>query len=73
MYKEDYIWNPSTCTCKNNKHLESDIDDSVITCDEIIDVIRSEPRKLWYYKNVTCTMDNFYILFAFILIVICYW
>ena len=46
MYKEDYIWNPSTCTCKNSKHLESDTDDSVITCDEIIDVIRSEPRKL---------------------------
>ena len=28
--KKDYIWKPSTCTCKNGKHLESIIDDSVI-------------------------------------------
>ena len=35
--KKDYIWNPATCSCKNGKYLGSIIDDSVITCDEIID------------------------------------
>ena len=33
----DYIWNPSTCSCKDSKYLESIINTSVITCDEIID------------------------------------
>ena len=31
-----YIWNPATCNCENGKYLESIMDDSVITCDEII-------------------------------------
>ena len=31
--EKDYIWNPSTCICKNGKHLASIMDDSVITCD----------------------------------------
>ena len=35
--KKDYIWNPATCSCKNGKYLGSITDDSVITCDEIID------------------------------------
>ena len=29
--------NPSTCSCENLKYLAKMIDDSVITCDEIID------------------------------------
>ena len=36
--EKDYIWNPATCSCKNGKYLASIMDDSVITCDEIIDV-----------------------------------
>ena len=32
-----YIWNPATCYCKTCKYLASIIDESVITCDEIID------------------------------------
>ena len=36
MLKKDYIWNHATC-CKNGKYLASIIDDSVITCDEILD------------------------------------
>ena len=35
--QKDYIWNLSTCTCKNSKYLASIIDDSVITCDEIME------------------------------------
>ena len=37
IYVRDYIWNPATCSCENGKHLSSIIDDSVITCDEIIE------------------------------------
>ena len=32
-----YVWNPSTCNCKNGKYLASIMDDSAITCDEIIE------------------------------------
>ena len=32
-----YIWNPATCSCENGKYLASIVDDSVITCDKIID------------------------------------
>ena len=35
--EKDYICNPSTCSCKNGKYLAGIIDDSVITCDEIIE------------------------------------
>ena len=34
--EKDYIWNLSTCSCKNGKYLGSIMDDSAITCDEII-------------------------------------
>ena len=37
MWK-DYIWNPTTCSCQNGKYLANIMADSVITCDEIIDV-----------------------------------
>ena len=36
MCKKDFIWNPATCGCENGKYLASIIDESVITCDEII-------------------------------------
>ena len=35
--KKDYIWNPATRSCKKGKYLERIIDNSVITCDEIIE------------------------------------
>ena len=31
------MWNPATCRCQNGKYLASIMDDSAITCDEIID------------------------------------
>ena len=40
IYGKDYFWNPSTCNCKNGKYLASIMDDSVITCDEIIKWMR---------------------------------
>ena len=36
--EKKYIWNPATCSCKNGKYLASIMDDSAITCDEIIDM-----------------------------------
>ena len=34
--KNDYFWNSATCNCENGKYLASIMDDSVITCDEVI-------------------------------------
>ena len=29
IYKKDYIWNPATCSCKNDKYLASIIDTKI--------------------------------------------
>ena len=34
--EKDYIWNRATCIYQSGKYLASIIDDSVITCDKII-------------------------------------
>ena len=34
--EKDYIWNPDICNWKIGKYLASIMDDSAITCDEII-------------------------------------
>ena len=36
--KKSYVWKPATCSCKNSKYLANIFDNSVITCDQIIDV-----------------------------------
>ena len=41
--KKGNSWNLSTCICKNNRYLKSIVDDSVIVCNEIINVIDSVP------------------------------
>ena len=64
MYmKKDYIWNSATCNCENGKYLASIMDDSAITCDEIIDSHKEETN--FNEKNITCRTQNFYILLAF--------
>ena len=35
--KKYYIWNPATCSCENGKYLARIMDDSAITCDEVIE------------------------------------
>ena len=35
--EKEYTWNTDTCSCKNGKYLPKITDDSVITCDEIIE------------------------------------
>ena len=40
--EKDCIWNPSTCSCENGKNLASIMDDSAITCDEVIESYNEE-------------------------------
>ena len=34
--EKGYVWNFATCNCENGKYLASIMDDSMITCDEVI-------------------------------------
>ena len=72
--EEDYIWKPAICSCEDGKYLASIIDNSVITCDEIIDSdveakSYDEERKT-ILKNIIFETKSFYILLAFLLITI---
>ena len=60
--KKDYIWNPATCCCKNGKYLASIIDDSVITCDIIIEETKTIPAN-FNEKNITCKTKRIYLHF----------
>ena len=42
--ERDCVWNPATCNCKNRKYLASIMDDSAITCDEIIELHDDETK-----------------------------
>ena len=63
--EKDYIWNPATCSCENAKYLASIIDDSVITCDKIIDEETKTVTTNFSEKNAICKTKIFYILLAF--------
>ena len=52
-----FIWNPSACTCKTERYLISSVDDLVIKCDEIIDVLDVVSLNL-YDKKEIWEMDN---------------
>ena len=41
--KKGCIWNPATCSCKNGKYLAIFIDNSVITCEKIIEERKTIP------------------------------
>ena len=68
MCKKYYIWNHSTCSCKNGKYLASINNDSVITCDEVIDAetksYNEETKTI--PKNLMKKMQFIYNLFAFL-------
>ena len=56
---KDYIWNPSTCSCENGKHLASIMDDSVILCDEITESYSKEIKTIptnFNREKATCEM-----------------
>ena len=63
--RKNYIWNPATCSCENGKYVGSIIDDTVITCDEIIEKTKTVPKtKRFLYSiclfiNYHTIIDNF--------------
>ena len=67
---KDYIWNPAPCNCKNGKYLASIIDNSVITCDKIINAKTITIPTNFNEKNAIYNTKNFYILLVFLLITI---
>ena len=72
--KKDYIWNPATCSCKNGKYLASIIDNSVITCNEVINTTKTFATKTIptdsKEKKVNCKTKNVYIFLIDLLITI---
>ena len=48
--QKTYIWNPAICSCENDKYVGSIIDNSVITCDEIIKENKIIPTKSFQQK-----------------------
>ena len=79
--KKGYVRNLATCNQEKGKHLACIINNSAITCDEIIDVdvdaeaklidgAKLDNKKILKEKKATCKMQQFYILLAFLLIAI---
>ena len=66
LCEKDYVWNPATCNYENGKELTSIKNDSAIICDEIVNVKETNFNE----KNITCKIQNFYILLALLLITI---
>ena len=51
VYKDSYVWNPSTCDCEIIRYLKSIVYDLVSTCDEITDVLDTVSINLNYKKS----------------------
>ena len=70
VHEKDYIWNSSSCNCKNEKYLPNSMDVSETTCDKIIESYDEETKNIptnFNEKKATCKTKNLYI-FAFLLI-----
>ena len=66
--KKNNVWNPATYNCEYAKYLPSIIDDSVITCDKVIESCGAEIKTIptsFNEKTTTCKAQNFYISLAF--------
>ena len=42
--EKDYAWTPSTRNCENGKYIASIMDNSVITCNEVIESYDEEEK-----------------------------
>ena len=62
VWDKDYVWNSTTCNCENGKSLASNTDDSVITCDVIIESLDQETT----CKKATCKTQNFTFIYSVI-------
>ena len=53
--EKDCLWNPATWSCENGKYVESIIDNSATTCNQIIGTIETIPacfnEKRWPVKQ----------------------
>ena len=66
MYvKKCCIWNPATCSCENGKYLASIMDNSAITCNEIVEeeiktvtTNFNERKAIYKTKNFTSLFIN---------------
>ena len=74
--KKDYGWNTSICVCENGRHLKSVADDSLVTCDEIMNSTGSVSTnvttvlKKFHNKKVRCKIGL--IILLFIIAIICF-
>ena len=69
MCEKDCNWNLATGSSKNGKYLASIIDDSMITCDKIINTTKTITAN-FNDKKVTCKTNKIYILLTLLLITI---
>ena len=51
--EKDCIWNPATCSSENDKYSASIIDNSVITCDKIIEETKAVTTNV-NERNAVC-------------------
>ena len=56
--EKDSTRNPSTCICENGKYLESNIDNSVGTRDEIIEKTKTSPTKTTSSKTIATILTK---------------
>ena len=61
--EKDYVWNPATCNCENEKYLASTMTDSRIKCDEIIKSHEEETNFNEKKKPVKRSISTFYLHF----------
>ena len=47
IWEKNCIWNSATCSCEYGKYVGSIIDNSVVTCDEIM------KETILFYQNST--------------------
>ena len=55
-----------TCGCENDENLGSSTNDSVVTCDRIMEPTKNETI-IFNNEKATCEKNYFYILLAFLL------
>ena len=60
--EKDYIWNPATCSCEDWKLLASIMNNTGITCDEIIESYNKETKTIstnFNEKKAKCITHKF--------------
>ena len=58
MCKKSYIWNLAICSCENGIYAENIIDDSIITCDEIIETTKINLTKTVLLKSIPTNFNE---------------